>query len=311
MKLVFTQLILALLIFTSCSRISSERNIWSKNIIILVVDGARYSETWGDSSHSYIPHIAKDLAPDGVVFTSFYNNGPTYTTSGHTTITTGVYQEIDNSGNQLPDNPSFFQVYNNTFKKDSTLTWIITSKDKLEVLSDCIAESWKGKYRPMRDCGESGMGSGYRHDSLTYKKVISVLKEYRPELLLVNFREPDYTGHQGVFSDYTKAIVSTDDYVYRIWKFIREDPHYSNSTALFVTNDHGRHLDGFNGGFANHGDTCAGCRHIFLYATGPDFKKGKIENGKIELRDIAKTISYMLKINMPEASGNVIEKIFK
>ncbi len=275
------------------------------------MDGARYSETWGDSLHTHIPHIAKDLAPEGIILTNFNNNGPTYTLSGHTSITTGIHQEIDNSGNQLPDKPSFFQIFRSTLNLDSTLTWIITSKDKLEVLSDCNDIKWKGTYRPMKDCGISGNGSGYRHDSVTFKRVISVLKEYHPELLLVNFREPDFSGHTGVFKDYLKGVEMTDEYSYNIWKFLKDDEYYRNTTAFFIVNDHGRHLDGISDGFAGHGDTCRGCRHILLYASGPDFKKGKIDPEQGDLIDITRTVYYLLKIRIAESSGKVLEGILK
>jgi hypothetical protein len=304
-------IVLALLLNASCKRISSDRPILTKNIIVILMDGARYSETWGDSTHKYIPHLAGDLAGEGVVFTNFFNNGPTYTLSGHTAITTGIHQEIDNSGNELPDKPSFFQIYRKSFLKDSTMTWIITSKDKLEVLRDCKQSGWNGRYRPLTDCGVSGNGSGYRLDSLTCEKVISVLRQYHPPMVLVNFRDPDFSGHTGVYSEYVKGIKMVDGYLYNIWRFLQNDEYYKNKTAFFVTNDHGRHLDGISDGFAGHGDTCLGCRHIMLYASGPDFNKGKIVNYHGDLIDLTKTISYLLKFEMPDAPGRILEELFK
>jgi predicted AlkP superfamily pyrophosphatase or phosphodiesterase len=255
--------------------------------------------------------MANILSKEGVIYTKFYNNGPTYTSSGHTSITTGVYQEIDNSGSAFPDNPSYFQEYRKAFQYDSSLTWIIASKDKLGILADSKDPEWTGKYKPSRDCGISGPGTGYRHDSLTLKKVLSVLTNYHPQLVLVNFREPDYSGHTGNFSEYIKGIELTDEYVYKIWEFIQKDNFYKNSTALFVTNDHGRHLDGINGGFTSHGDTCSGCRHISLYAFGPDFKRGIIVNNPGELKDISATIASMLHFHMSHGSGFVLNDIFK
>src|SRR3954464_11696971 len=87
-------------------------NFKTKNVIVLVVDGPRYSETWGDPSHQYIPHMANDLAKEGVIYTSFQNDGFTYTNSGHTALTTGYRQEIANSGEKVyPDHPSIFQYF--------------------------------------------------------------------------------------------------------------------------------------------------------------------------------------------------------
>jgi hypothetical protein len=54
----------------------------TENSIIVVMDGPRYSETWGDTSHQYIPHMFNDMAPFGVVYSNFRNRGETNTTSG-------------------------------------------------------------------------------------------------------------------------------------------------------------------------------------------------------------------------------------
>ena len=55
---------------------------------------------------------------------------------------------------------------------------------------------------------------------------------------------------------------------------------------MIVTNDHGRH----SGYFKKHGDKCIGCKHIFFFAYGPDFKS--ITN--IKEFNISATISHLL-----------------
>lgn len=299
------------LLVCSCERNNDKDEVRTKNIIIVVMDGARYSETWGDPIHTNIPNIAGKLSREGVIYSQFYNNGPTYTLSGHTSITTGFYQEINNSGEELPNFPSLFQEFNKTYHADSTLSCIVTSKDKLAVLADCKYPDYNGKYKPMKDCGISGWGSGYRHDSLTLQRVFSILEKYHPKLVLINFREPDYSGHLGILSEYLKGIRMTDDYAFKIWNYLQNDENYKNSTAFFVTNDHGRHLDGIDGGFTSHGDTCRGCRQIFLFASGPDFKKNLEVKRPAELVDIPATISYILKFPMINDEGTVLNELFK
>lgn len=86
------------------------RDYITENVIVLVVDGPRYSETWGDNTHANIPRMDSLMASEGVICSGFYNLGETYTTAGHTAITTGFYQSIDNSGNENPSHVSFFQL---------------------------------------------------------------------------------------------------------------------------------------------------------------------------------------------------------
>ena len=131
-----------------------------------------------------------------------------------------------------------------------------------------------------------------------------------PNFVLINFREPDYSGHKNDWYGYLYGIQNSDNYIYNIWKFIESNPHYKGNTTLMVTNDHGRHLDGISDGFKSHGDNCEGCRHINFYATGPDFKQNIICNKKRELIDVSATISELLNFELPDGNGKVMKELF-
>lgn len=283
----------------------------TQNVIVLVMDGPRYLETWGDSTHQFIPKMANDMAKTGVVFTNFYNDGYTYTSSGHTAICTGHRQELENKkGTQLPDYPSFLQYYLKKSNHDSTKAFIVTSKDKLHVLGNSNHPDFHNQYLPTTLCGNSGVGSGFCDDTTTLKRTINVLKTYQPQVVLVNFKEPDVSGHANDWPNYLKGIKKTDSLIWEVWNYIQQDEFYKNKTTLFVTNDHGRHTTGHKDGFVNHGDTCDGCRHINLFAFGPDFKQNKIENGRFIQVDITATIAELLGIEMPYGQGKVIRSLF-
>src|SRR5690606_30098710 len=49
---------------------------------------------WGDYSKKHIPYFVNHLAPKGVVYNNFYNDGITNTVPGHAAITTGFYQNF-------------------------------------------------------------------------------------------------------------------------------------------------------------------------------------------------------------------------
>ena len=315
-KLAYSLLLIAALVSSHVCDLGAnpfkKKKYKTERVIVLVVDGPRYAETWGDSTHRYIPHMANELSKSGVVCTKFYNDGYTYTTSGHTALCTGVKQELENrKGTQLPDNPSIFQYYLKKEKLPSSKAWVITSKDKLFILGNCNAPEWKDQYNPSTDCGINGPGSNYREDSITFQRVTSVLKNQQPNLLLVNFREPDYSGHANNWSNYLKGIKDTDSLVWEIWKFIQTDPYYKNKTTLFVTNDHGRHDNGWKDGFVSHGDSCDGCRHINLFSYSPDFRKNVVLDEPYVQIDLPATIAELLGFTMPEGKGKVMRKLFK
>jgi arylsulfatase A-like enzyme len=114
----------------------------------------------------------------------------------------------------------------------------------------------------------------------------------------------------GDWKAYLKGIVNTDAYVHEIWQFIQNDSIYKDNTTLFVTNDHGRHLDGISNGFVSHGDNCDGCRHINLYSFGPDFKKGIVSSVNRSLVDVHATILELLHIRGAFTEGNVMLELF-
>ena len=282
----------------------------TKNVIVVVIDGPRYSETWGAANQQYTPNLAQYLAPQGVISTAFYNDGYTYTNAGHTAITTGVRQGINNGGNELPRNPSFFQYWLETTGNPKSKAWLVTSKDKLNILADTKDKDYSGKFMPAFNCGNNGPFSGYREDSTTLRIAKQVLTKDQPNLMLINFKEPDASGHQGNWQGYLTGIRTTDQYVYDLWNFLQNHPNYRGSTTLLVTNDHGRHLDGRSSGFVSHGDNCDGCRHINLFAAGPDFRKGQIINTAYNQTDIPATIAELMGFKMPNGQGEVMWELF-
>jgi len=312
-KFLIPQLVL-LLVLISCKCnddiIEEPQGYQTKNVFIIVMDGARYSETWGDQSHQYIPNMKNHLADKGIINTNFFNNGSTNTVPGHTALTTGNYQTINNGGNQTPDYPSIFQYWLKETNENSNAAWIITTKDKLEVLANCEDPAWVNTFNPSTDCGVNGINTGYREDSVTFENTKDILTEYHPKLVLINFKEPDSSGHTGVWEDYLQGILDSDEYIYQLVKFINNDIIYSGTTTIFITNDHGRHLDNVSSGFKSHGDDCLGCRHINFYATGPDFKKNIEIDIKREIIDIPITIAELLDFTLPNVHGNVMDELF-
>lgn len=306
-------LLIAILIIgsASCKKEDPSLDFRTENVIVVVIDGVRLSESWADPSHQYIPYQYNELMTDAVLNREFKNIGVTNTVPGHTAISTGHYQEINNDGLEIPSRPSFFQFWKEQSDQDD-LHYIVASKGKLEVLADCEDLDWQGLYQPSTNCGNDGGGvtSSSRNDSLTLEVIKDILDQEIPKSMLINLSSPDYAGHYVGWEEYLEAISNTDEYVFDLWNFIQAHPHYSNRTALIITNDHGRHLDD-QGGFMHHGDGCAGCRDISLLALGPDFNKNLTVNTPRDQRDISATIAYMMGFNFPSGEGNVMLEIFK
>ncbi|MCC9041660.1 alkaline phosphatase family protein [Myroides sp. M-43] len=314
-RIIFSLLLCASLV--SCSNDDNKddkkenKKYQTENVVLLVIDGPRMSETWEDKTKKNIPNRVS-LLKEGVFINNFQNNGLTNTNAGHTALITGVYDSIQNNGKELPSNPSVLQQWLKHSKKDNSKAWVIVSKDKLEVLNNTKNKEWNGKFMPKADAGISGNPSGYREDAVTIANFKKVITSDKPNVVVINLKDVDSYGHANKWNEYIQAIKTTDQSIKEIWDFLQTQPNYKGKTTLMVSNDHGRHLDGVKNGFINHGDSCRGCRHIEFFAMGPDFKKNAtITTGSYEQIDVANTMAELLGVKLEYSKGKVIKDIFK
>ncbi len=115
----------------------------------------------------------------------------------------------------------------------------------------------------------------------------------------------DHEGHSGDWTAYIDAIENADRIIGELWTWLQQDPEYSGSTTVLITNDHGRHTTNFSG----HGDQCDGCRTIQLLAVGPVIKAGHISSVQRSTPDIAPTIGRLLGFHTEYSSGSTMTEI--
>lgn len=282
---------------------AAKQNYNTENVILVMVDGPRQSETWQSTDRKYIPMMDKYLAPQGIVISAFYNNGVTFTVPGHVATLTGTYESISNKGEQLPTKPSFFQMWLKVSAAPKEKAWIITSKSKLNVLANCKEVGWRNSFNPSVDAAD-------RDDIVTYNTAKEIMQEHKPNLVLLHFRGPDTYGHAGNWEKYVESIAIADSLLYELWNFVESSEFYKDNTTMIMTNDHGRHLDQISGGFEHHGDHCLGCRHLNFYAVGPDFKQGEISSIEREQTNILPTVAELMGFEL-EDSKEIMWELFK
>lgn len=258
--------------------------IISQNVIIVVIDGARYSETFG-SDDKYIPHMYNDLAPQGTIFTNFRisDEGITSTNPGQASILTGTWQLIKNDGSEHPNKPTIFEYFRKELSAKTTDCFIIAGKKKLEALAYSTINGYGSHYGASTNCFDGD-------DSNVYGSLVTILDKNHPRLMLVNLSSTDKAGHSGVWDDYIEALTNADKLIYQLWQKIQNDAFYKNNTTLFVTNDHGRHTDNFK----DHSDDCDGCEHIMLLAVGKNIPQGQKNSDLHQQIDIAETTGRLL-----------------
>jgi len=274
----------------------------TQNVVVVIIDGARYTETFGDPEHTYVPRMA-ELAQEGTIISEFYNDGFTYTSRAVPALWCGSWTEVQNinyegSNTQCTLDPSIFEYFRKQKNQPDT-----KSIHELTYVSSLWLQSFHSDY------GEDYWPYTVSQGS-TDEEVVNQAKEdmatYQPQLTWVYLPNVDHEGHSGVWENYTGAISTADSLVNELWSYIQNDPFYKDNTTLLVTNDHGRHTDDFLG----HGCSCDGCRHIMFLALGPDVKQNYVSDTYRVLPDFATTAALLLDIDMEYATGNVAQEIF-
>jgi hypothetical protein len=281
-------------------------SLHAQNLVIVVIDGARYSETFGDENSTYIPYMA-GIAEQGTILTELYNEHNTWTSSAIPALWTGSWDgsyTVDYQGNttQATYSPSIFEYFRKQTNSEATNCYYV-----LKYVSNLWLQSFHPDYGP--DYWPEIVCSGASDDDVL-TNTLQVIENDHPQLLWVYLADVDHYGHLGVWNDYTASIQNADEIVNTLWTTLQNDPNYQNTTTMLVTNDHGRHDDA-HGGFTGHGCSCEGCQHIMFLAVGPNIKVDEVSTVHHELADVAVTASELLDVNPEYSTGELIPEIFK
>lgn len=275
----------------------------ARYVVIAVVDGPRASEFLDEPGRPHVPVLDSVLIPQGAYIPSFRAEGVTKTLPGHSAILTGTAQPIANDGSQRPDQPTLFERLRKEKGLPVDAAWMVGGKDKFTAVTYSTHPDYGAAYGASLD-------TQLRDDLATFAAAIQVLSRPTPPVFTcINFASTDLEGHSGVWSNYLAAISRADSLLGELWSFIQADTALAGKTDLFITADHGRHLDAF-GGFQNHGDGCEGCRVLPFVALGPDLKSGYVSAETHRQEDLGATVRYLLGLTAgPPPEGFVIADI--
>ncbi|MEQ1834723.1 MAG: alkaline phosphatase family protein [Candidatus Eisenbacteria bacterium] len=277
--------------------------ILTRHVVIVVIDGARYSETFGDPTLGQVPRIGQDLAAIGAEAGTFRNVGVTNTVPGMSAIMTGTLQPIANDGSERPHLPTLCEYLRKDAGVPDSLVRIVALKQKLHVLAASDHPAYGLAW-----AGHAHVGD-FAGDLDVFLAARAELLQYRPKFMLFHMGMTDIYGHQNDWPNYLASIHLADSLVWQLWTDLQADPEFAGHTTLFVTNDHGRH-DNSHGGFVNHGDGCAGCQRIMMIVAGPDTKTSYVSGpAHWDQRDITSTAAHLLGVAMPYAQGQVMDDL--
>lgn len=277
----------------------------TKNVVLVIVDGLRYSEGLGDPEHRYVPRM-HDLAHEGTTVEPFLNDRYTITARGIPAIWCGAWADLKSLTNsgcsggritycELPTAFEYFRKQLGRPREDC-------------IMAHCqVDDMWRGSvdpdygpdYWPLYHCEDVG-------DVEVWKDARDLLETYHPAFFLLYLERVDYFAHTGSWAYYTRSVEIADSIVGALWDFLESDSVYAGTTTLLVTNDHGRHTKDFS----THGDDCEGCRTVELLAVGPDVRKDFVSTVPRTICDITPTIGLLLGFTASKSTGSAMTELF-
>ncbi len=284
---------------------AQEPGYLTRNVIVAVMDGVRWCDTFGDPQRANVPNLAR-IAAEGVLFTDFRNEGVTITRQGHSTIATGTWQTCRNGGPRHT-RPSFWEYARDELGLPPEACAVIFGKGRYSFAGASSFPGY-GDRCPAKfeiDVGEAELPD----DEKVLARVFAAMETDRPRVMFVNFGVTDHVAHRGPFERYVAAVRNCDALFGRLWAKVQGTDGYRDRTTVFFTNDHGRHdgrAEEDHGGYRSHGDDCEGCRHVMLVMAGPDVKRGLVSEAPALQIDLCPTVGELLGFQTPLAEGRVL-----
>jgi hypothetical protein len=96
-----------------------------KVIVITFGGGARDQETFAPEGQENIPHLLNELAPQSTFFTHITNGGILGHYVATASLTTGVYETLNNFSAVPPEHPTVFEYFRKDLKRPASDAWVV------------------------------------------------------------------------------------------------------------------------------------------------------------------------------------------
>ncbi len=296
----------------------------AERAVLLVIDGARLEETFGDgdsdasgeATEEILPEIRSTLFEQGGVAAPAYVTGPAFTSAAHVDLITGVRQYYamlasgDGYGPWRPDHPNLFErlraerglaesqvafAANTTLMGDLVWGW-----------APGFGEDVAGAYHAVESSDGSGEISVDDRDVI--EQVKASLTDDDATLVVANLHQSDRAGH-GTPLVYANAVAAVDGPITQLWGWLQDAVADGDELPLVViVADHGRHRAVESAQpWAHHGCSCTGCREVPLLVLGPGIAPGTRATRPYLLEDVHHTVAWLLGVNMPYSSGLALD----
>ena len=296
-----------------------------RNLFIIVMNGVRYNDAFGEKNHLYIDNIWNKLRPLGTICTKFENRELTLPIPAQMSLLTGVWHVFKNPFSETirPAFPTLFEYWNSARKDSGNSCYFASSRPKFEILTCSGHVEFGTRFAPVFEADKEEKVN----ENAIYEKALPHIMEKHPSFVYLSLNagggtdtpekelvaqcplkgQKDACGGAATLNAYYESIILMDQIAYDLWDRIQKVEAYKDKTVFLVLSDHGRHTDDYHG----YGDKCRGCTQLYLLAMGPGIKKNFVSNKERTLIDICRTAGALLNIPTPYAKGDVMKELFE
>lgn len=140
------------------------------------------------------------------------------------------------------------------------------------------------------------MFGGNALDAATVMALTESLKTTHPRVLFVGLGEHDEWMHAGRYDLALESLHRADALIEALWTALQSMPEYRGSTALIITTDHGRGLEG--AGWKEHGRSIDGSQDVFVGLMAPGMAAlGERSDAPTTQGQVAATLTSLLGLD--------------
>ncbi|HEY6490238.1 MAG: hypothetical protein WCC26_00865 [Terracidiphilus sp.] len=113
-----------------------------KVIVVTFGGGARDQETFAPEGQENIPHLIGELAPQSSFFTHVTNQGILGHYVATASLTTGVYETLNNFSAVPPDHPTVFEYFRKDLRRPASDAWVVAPSNGFNRIGESNCRSY-------------------------------------------------------------------------------------------------------------------------------------------------------------------------
>jgi hypothetical protein len=113
-----------------------------KVVVVTFGGGARDQETFTPEGQENIPNLLNELAPQSSFFTHVTNQGILGHYVATASLTTGVYETLNNFSAVPPDHPTVFEYFRKDLRRPPSDAWVIAPSNGFNRIGESLCRSY-------------------------------------------------------------------------------------------------------------------------------------------------------------------------